>query len=138
MGLVWSVPLSFKGNDREWPKKRGGKRIVAGGSKKVFGEGFYAKFTVCFPPPEFSSFCCSLKAYHALSQVRATSPTASSILPVPGTGLSSSLEQAAGSSVHQIPSICAGEVRRVCAGRRHTVMVFRRFWRPGCWSGSFR
>ena len=49
-----SVPLSFKGNDRESPKKGGGKRIVGGGSKNVFGEGFFAEFTVCFPPPEFS------------------------------------------------------------------------------------
>ena len=24
LGLVWSVPLSFKGNDRESPKKGGG------------------------------------------------------------------------------------------------------------------
>ena len=30
LGLVWSVPLSFKGNDRESPK-RGGGRIVGGG-----------------------------------------------------------------------------------------------------------
>ena len=42
LGLVWSVPLSFKGNDRESPKKGGGKRIVGGGSKNVFGEGFFA------------------------------------------------------------------------------------------------
>ena len=32
-------------------QKGEGKRIVGGGSKNVFGEGFYAKFTVCFPPP---------------------------------------------------------------------------------------
>ena len=51
LGLVWSVPLSFKGNDRESPKKGGGKRIVGGGSKNVFGEGFFAEFTLCFPPP---------------------------------------------------------------------------------------
>ena len=51
MGLVWSVPLSFKGNDRESPKGGGGERIVGGGSKNVFGEGFFAEFTVCFPPP---------------------------------------------------------------------------------------
>ena len=50
IGVVWSVPLSFKRNGRESPK-RGGKRIVGGGSRKVFGEGFYAEFTVCFPPP---------------------------------------------------------------------------------------
>ena len=50
LGLVWSGPLSFKGNDRESPKKGGGKRIVGGGSKNVFGEGFFAEFTVCFPP----------------------------------------------------------------------------------------
>ena len=29
----------------------GGKRIVGGVSKNVFGEGFFAEFTVCFPPP---------------------------------------------------------------------------------------
>ena len=32
-------------------QKRGGKRIVGGGSENVFGEGFFAEFTVCFPPP---------------------------------------------------------------------------------------
>ena len=32
-------------------QKGGGKRVVGGGSKNVFGEGFYAEFTVCFPPP---------------------------------------------------------------------------------------
>ena len=32
-------------------QKGGGERIVGGGSKNVFGEGFYAEFTVCFPPP---------------------------------------------------------------------------------------
>ena len=36
-------------------KKGGGKRIVGGGSKNVFGEGFFADFMVCFPPPEFST-----------------------------------------------------------------------------------
>ena len=50
LGLVWSVPLSFKGMT-ESRQKRGGERIVGGGSKNVFGEGFYAEFTVCFPPP---------------------------------------------------------------------------------------
>ena len=54
MGLLLSVPLSLKGNDRESPK-RGGKRIVGGGSKNVFWEGFFAEFTICFPPPEFST-----------------------------------------------------------------------------------
>ena len=49
LGLVWSVPLSCKGNDRESAKKGGGKRIVGGGSKNVLGEGFYAEFPVCFP-----------------------------------------------------------------------------------------
>ena len=51
LGLVWSVPLSWKGNDRESPKKGGEKRIVGGGSKNVFGQGFFAEFTVCFPTP---------------------------------------------------------------------------------------
>ena len=56
MGLVWSVPLSFKGNDRESPKKGGGgKRIVGGGSKNVFGEGFFANLRYVFHPPEFST-----------------------------------------------------------------------------------
>ena len=27
LGLVWSVPLSFKGNDRESPKKGGGGNV---------------------------------------------------------------------------------------------------------------
>ena len=47
LGLVWSVPLSLKRNDRESPKKGGGKRIVGWGSKNVFGEGCFAEFTVC-------------------------------------------------------------------------------------------
>ena len=51
LGLVWSVPLSFKGNDIGSPKRGGGKRIVGGGVQKRFGEGSYAEFTVCFPPP---------------------------------------------------------------------------------------
>ena len=42
-GLVWSAPLSFKGNDRESPKKRGGKRIVGGGSKKRFCRGVFRR-----------------------------------------------------------------------------------------------
>ena len=50
-GLVWSLPLSFKGSDRESPNTGGAKRIVGGGSKNVFGEGFFAEFTVCFLPP---------------------------------------------------------------------------------------
>ena len=32
-------------------QKRGVKRIVGGGSEIVFGEGIFAEFTVCFPPP---------------------------------------------------------------------------------------
>ena len=32
-------------------KGGGAKRIVGGGSKNVFGEGFFAEFKVCFPPP---------------------------------------------------------------------------------------
>ena len=56
LGLVWSVPLSLKGNDRELPKKGGGKRIVGEGSKNVFGEGFspnlrYVFHPLSFPPP---------------------------------------------------------------------------------------
>ena len=52
LGLVWSVPLSFKGNDRESPK-RGGECIVGGGGPKTFlGRGF----TVCSPPPPPLSF----------------------------------------------------------------------------------
>ena len=51
LGLVWSVPLSFKGNDRESPKRGGGETYRGWGSKNVFGEGFFAEFTVCFPPP---------------------------------------------------------------------------------------
>ena len=37
-------------------QKRGGGNVLwVGGSKNVFGEGFFAEFTVCFPPPEFST-----------------------------------------------------------------------------------
>ena len=32
-------------------QKRGGKMYRRRGSKNVFGEGFFAEFTVCFPPP---------------------------------------------------------------------------------------
>ena len=56
LGLVWSVPLSLKGNDRESPKRGGGKRIVGGGSKNVFGEGFFLpNLRYVFHPPEFST-----------------------------------------------------------------------------------
>ena len=56
LGLVWAVPLSFKGNDRESPKKGGGKRIVGGGSKNVFGGGVFRRIYGMFsPPPEFST-----------------------------------------------------------------------------------
>ena len=51
LGLVWVGASFFKAKDRESPKEGGGKRVVCGGSKNVFGEGFYAEFTVCFPPP---------------------------------------------------------------------------------------
>ena len=57
-GLVWSVPLSFKGNDRESPKKGGGgKRIVGWGVQKRFWGGvfhrIYGMFStpLSFPPP---------------------------------------------------------------------------------------
>ena len=51
VGFGWSVPVSSKENDRgvnEW----GGERVISGGSKAVFGEGFYDMFS---PPPEFSN-----------------------------------------------------------------------------------
>ena len=50
LGLVWSVPLSFKGNDRA-TRGEGETYCRWGGSKNVFGEGFYAEFAVCVPPP---------------------------------------------------------------------------------------
>ena len=39
LGLVWSVPLSFKGNDRESPKKGGGKTYRRWGVQKGFWGG---------------------------------------------------------------------------------------------------
>ena len=61
MGLVWSAPLSFKGNNRESPKKGGGPgetyRRWGGGSKKRFWGGvfrrIYGMFStpLSFPPP---------------------------------------------------------------------------------------
>ena len=52
LGLVWSVPRSFKGNDTESPKGGGGgKRIVGRGGPKMF---LGRRFTVCSPPPRRS------------------------------------------------------------------------------------
>ena len=48
----WSGRFLFlKREMTESRQKRVGKRVVGGGSKNVFGEGFYAEFTVCFPTP---------------------------------------------------------------------------------------
>ena len=56
LGLVWSVPLSFKGNDRESPKKGGGKTYRRGGGPKTFlGRGFSQNLRYVFHPPEFST-----------------------------------------------------------------------------------
>ena len=54
LGLVWSVPLSFKGNDRESPKDGVENVSQVGGSKDVLGEGFYGVFPP--PPPSPLSF----------------------------------------------------------------------------------
>ena len=56
LALVWSVPLSFKRNDRESPKRRG-ERIVGGGG------GVQRRFCGMFLPPPpgvFHPLGCSL------------------------------------------------------------------------------
>ena len=56
MGLVWSVPLSFKGNDRESPKKGGGEtHRRLGGPKTFLGRGFSPNLRYVFHPAEFST-----------------------------------------------------------------------------------
>ena len=52
MGMVWSVPVPFKENDRA-STKGGGNRIIGGGSKTVLREGFYGMFS----PPPFVFLC---------------------------------------------------------------------------------
>ena len=47
LGLVWSVPLSSKENDRESSKRGGGAYRRWGGPKTFLGRDF----TVCSPPP---------------------------------------------------------------------------------------
>ena len=56
LGLVWSAaPLSFKGNDRESPKK-GGETYRRWGVQKRFWGGFFSpNLRYVFPPPEFST-----------------------------------------------------------------------------------
>ena len=57
VGFAWSVPVPSKENNRA--KTNGGKTYHrAGGSKTVFGKGFYGMFSppLSFPPP----FCFSL------------------------------------------------------------------------------
>ena len=55
--LVWSVPLSFKGNDRESPKKGGGETYRRWEVQKRFWGGvfrrIYGMFStpLSFPPP---------------------------------------------------------------------------------------
>ena len=56
LGLVWSVPLSFKGNDRESPKKGGGTYRRWGVQKRFWGGVFrriYGMFSTpwVFHPP---------------------------------------------------------------------------------------
>ena len=58
LGVVWSVPLSFKGNDRESPKERGGggtyrrwgvqKRFWGGVLRRI--DGMFST-PLSFPPP---------------------------------------------------------------------------------------
>ena len=55
VGLVWSVPLSFKGNDRESPKRGGGNVSWVGGPKTFLGRGFSPNLRYVFHPPEFST-----------------------------------------------------------------------------------
>ena len=52
VGFAWSLPVSSKENNRA-KTKGGGKRIIGGGSKTVFGKGFYGMFSppLSFPPP---------------------------------------------------------------------------------------
>ena len=56
LGLVWSVPLSFKGNDRESPKKEGETCRSRGVQKRSWG-GVLRRICGMFstPPPEFST-----------------------------------------------------------------------------------
>ena len=49
MGFAWSVPVSFKENNRA-KTNRGGKRIIGGGSKTVLGKGFYGMFAPPLSP----------------------------------------------------------------------------------------
>ena len=56
LGLVWSVPLSFKGNDSESPKKGGGKTYRRWGVQKRFWGGVFRRIYGMFStPPEFST-----------------------------------------------------------------------------------
>ena len=50
LGLVWSMPLSFKGHDRESPKRGRGKCIIGWGLQTCFGGGVLRYV----PPPNFS------------------------------------------------------------------------------------
>ena len=69
MGLVWSVPLSFKGNDRESPKKGGGETYRRWGVQKRFwGVVFrriYGMFStpLSFPPPSAALCWSRVKAW---------------------------------------------------------------------------
>ena len=55
-GLVWPVPISFKGNDRAWTNE-GGNISYWGGSKTVFEVGSYGMFSppLSFPTPTFAA-----------------------------------------------------------------------------------
>ena len=57
MGLVWSVPPSVKGNEREResPKKGGETYRRWGGPKTFLGRGFSPNLRYVFHPPEFST-----------------------------------------------------------------------------------
>ena len=58
VGFVWSVPVSSMENDIAWAKGGGNRITSGGGSKTVFGEGFY--FLLPWVPPPL---CFSLKAW---------------------------------------------------------------------------
>ena len=53
VGFAWSVPVSFKENNRAKTNGGGGKRIIGGGVQNVFAKGFYGMFSppLSFPPP---------------------------------------------------------------------------------------
>ena len=117
-GLVWSVPLSFKGNDRESPQKGGGKRIGGGGSENVFGEGFFAEFS-CWRTIPFYNRCLGKRlqvpgSRTSFFQTSAAFWPASRIFRISFSALS---------------AFCSVESRQTLAflGRSGTLRIFRIF-----------